>query len=295
MVSLSPTLSDQDRRMLHKTQDQQLIHRAMEGAGLSRWEASVLPEVVRELYFRTPNGVPLRSGQTLYECVAEGESAGKPMSACKLVTVVLTTIDHDEDIPVLRKEGAEGLRCVRILRLTAEAREQGGVLSQEDLGSLLSCDVRTVRRSCAQIRKVSNAPVETRGTVEDIGPGVTHKALAVRHWMSGKEPVEVARAIHHTLRSTERYLQNFIRVVYLHRKRFELTEIALTMGISTASVMAYLDLYREYVPKEEFRRRWEEIDLIGATQFAATDAKKGANSLRRKSSNGATTPCGRQP
>lgn len=285
MVSISPTQSDQDRRIRFKNQDQQLVVRAMAGAGLSRWEAGVLPDLVKDLYFGDPNDRPLRSGQLRFDCVAEGEGAGKPMEQCRMVTVVLSLIDHEEDRPVHAATGPAGLRRARILRLTAEARDQGGLLSQEDLSVLLSCDVRTVRRACADIRTQTGAAVATRGTVEDIGPGVTHKAIAVRHWMAGKEPLAVAQAICHTLRSTERYLQTFMRVVYLHRKQFGVTELALTVGISTAAVTTYLDLYREYVPKPEFYRRWEEIDLIGATHFVAVDAKKGASSPRRKSSD----------
>ena len=79
MVSISPTLSDQDRRIRFKNQDQLMIVRAMEGAGLSRWEAGVLPDLVKELYFGHPTDRPLRTGQMRYECVAEGEGAGKPI------------------------------------------------------------------------------------------------------------------------------------------------------------------------------------------------------------------------
>jgi hypothetical protein len=64
----------------------------------------------------------------------------------------------------------------------------------------------------------------------------------------------------------------------------------LTVGISTAAVMTYLDLYHEYAPKPEFARRWAEIDLVGATHFAATDAKKGASSPSRKSRNAGRKP-----
>lgn len=140
---------------------------------------------------------------------------------------------------------------------------------------LIGQDVRTVRRACAAIRDLTGAVVPTRGTVEDIGPGVTHKAIAVRHWMAGKEPVAVAQAICHTLRSTERYLQTFMRVVYLHRKQFGLTELALTVGISTAEVATYLDLYREYVPKPEFQRRWEEIDLVAPRTTLRRTPRRG--------------------
>jgi len=42
--------NDQERRVLLKTQDQQLVHRAVHGAGLSPWEAEVLVETVEEVY-----------------------------------------------------------------------------------------------------------------------------------------------------------------------------------------------------------------------------------------------------
>ncbi len=80
MVSISPTLSDQDRRIRFKNQDQQMIVRAMEGAGLTRWEAGVLPDLVKELYFGQPADRPLRTGQLRYECVSEGEGAGNPIT-----------------------------------------------------------------------------------------------------------------------------------------------------------------------------------------------------------------------
>jgi hypothetical protein len=39
----------------------------------------------------------------------------------------------EEDFQVRLAYGVEGLRRARILRVTAEAREQGGLLSYEDL------------------------------------------------------------------------------------------------------------------------------------------------------------------
>ena len=48
-------------------------------------------------------------------------------------------------------------------------------------------------------RSASNLE-STRGTVNDIGPGVTHKGIAIRLWLDGKEPTEVALIIHHSLK-----------------------------------------------------------------------------------------------
>ncbi len=64
MISLSENRSAQcDARLTLKTQDQALIRQAMEGAGLTRWEAQVLPRVVDDIYFQGGTNRPWRDGQ----------------------------------------------------------------------------------------------------------------------------------------------------------------------------------------------------------------------------------------
>jgi len=67
-----------DQRLLLKTQDQTLIRKAIDGAGLSPWEARVLPKVVEEVYFATPGSRPWQDGQIRYQCVAATAGAGRP-------------------------------------------------------------------------------------------------------------------------------------------------------------------------------------------------------------------------
>jgi len=266
--------ASQQRRLRSKTQDQRLIHLAVEGAGISPWEADVLVDVVKEVYFAEPEDCPLRSGQMRYECVAATEGPGKPIEECRLVTVVLSLLEKEDD-RLGGQQGAKGLRQHRIMRLTEEAREQGGLLSQEDLGRLLFSDVRTIRRDIRELRESQGIHVATRGQQKDIGPGVSHKGVALRHWLEGKEPVEIGRQIHHTLHAVERYIQHFSRVVFLCWKGFAPIQIALTVGISSASVHTYLELYETYRHKRTAQRRFEEMERIGANHYRAEDAQKG--------------------
>jgi len=277
---ISPTQSlreSQQRRLREKTQERRLSNLAVEGAGISPWEAGVLVDVVKEVYFSEPKDRPLRSGQLRYECVAAGEGAGKPLERCQMVGVVLTLLEA-EDQQLEWDQGQRGMRRHRILRITEEAREQGGLLSQEDLAQLLCSDVRTIRRDVKWFREEHGIFVATRGQQKDIGPGVSHRAVALRLWLQGKEPVEVARQINHSLKAVERYIQHFCRVVFLWRKRFKPLQIALTVGISAASVQTYLDLWRENSFQRHFHMRLEEIDLIGAEHYDARDAEKGGPS-----------------
>lgn len=267
--------ADQVRRLELKTQDQQLRNLAVEGAVISAWEAEVLVDVVKEVYFHEPTLGPLRSGQMRYECVGIGEGAGKPIRECRMQSVVLTLFEPRTDRAECPKTGASALRRHRVQRLTEEAREQGGLLSQEDLALLLCSDVRTIRRDIRELRETLSIFVATRGQIKDIGPGVSHKGVAIRHWLESMEPVEVARRINHTLKAVERYIHTFCRVVYLRRKAFHPFQISLTVGISTGSVATYLEIYEGHRAKPEFQRRFEEIDLIGASHFEAEDQKKG--------------------
>jgi hypothetical protein len=135
MIMLSENREAQrDLRLTLKTQDQTLMRQAMEGAGLTRWEAEVLPRVVEEIYFHGGLNRPWKDGQIRYQCVDITAGAGRMLSTCPLVPTALTVIDVKKDREVLREHGAVALRRSKLVRIAEEAREQGGVLTQEDLG-----------------------------------------------------------------------------------------------------------------------------------------------------------------
>jgi hypothetical protein len=281
---------DQARRLELKTQDQRLKVLAVEGTGLSPWEADILVGVAREVYFAEPGVGPLRTGQMRFECVAVGEGAGKPIKECRMATVVLTLFEPKEDLPLLHQQGQAARRKALVQRLTEEAREQGGLLSQEDLALLLHSDTRTIRRDIRELREQKGIFVATRGQIQDIGPGVSHKGVALGHYLAGLEPVEVARRINHTLHAVERYISHFCRCVFLHRKGFHELQIALTVGIGSGGVRSFLDIYEAHRKTPEYARRLEEIDLIGAQHYEAEDLKKGGPSHGPETSSTSRRP-----
>ena len=192
------------------------------------------------------------------------------LSECSLIGVVLTVLHRDD--PFL---DTLAVRQQRICRLCEEAREQGGLLSQEDLARILMCDQRTIRRAIRQLRE-DGIEVPTRGQQKDIGPTVSHKGVAIHHWMEGAEPFDVAGKIHHSLGAVERYLHTFSRVTFLLQKAFARLEIGLTVGISMAQVNVYSQLYRHYRPKRQYRQRFDEIQLMGQQYYDAFGERRGA-------------------
>jgi hypothetical protein len=281
--------AEQVRRITSKTQDQRMINEVVAGTGMSPWEAKVLVQIVSEIYFTDPARAPLRHGQLYYTCVKIEAGAGVPLEKCPLTSVTLTLLGTDDP----KSTDATRLRQHRVGRLCEEAREQGGLLTQEDLAQLLGCDVRTIRRDIAAL-KALGIHVPTRGQQKDIGPTLTHKGVAIRHWIEGKEPQEVARAINHSLTAVERYLNHFARIIYCVSKGMNLIETAFAIGISSPSINAYLEIYNNYKDKAGCKERLGELNAIGEAHYESGDAKKGApwaaDALLKSSQKGAKQP-----
>lgn len=266
-----------DARLCLKTQDQTLMRQAISGAGLTPWEARVLPAVVREVYFSEPGSRPLVDGQVQYQAVSIKAGAGRKLVECPLAPVRLTVIEIESDREVLREQGAIALRQSKVMRIAEEAREQGGVLTQEDLGVLIGCDERTIRRDVQALRK-QGIYVPTRGFLHDIGPTKTHKAQAIRHWLEGKEPVSIARAINHSLTAVERYLEDFKRVSLMTIKGMDTVAIARAGNLSPALVETYQAMFTEAKQKPEYRYRFDELTQLVSEPSAPQEpgGKKGA-------------------
>ncbi len=265
----------QTKRLKIKSLGQQLKQLAIEGTGLSKWEADVLLETINDVLFSDPDLIELKESQLKYSCVSASEGAGKPLCECQMRTVLLTLF-HDEDkvgLPSSNKQGSICKRQRRIMRITSEAKEQGGLLSQEDLAEILMCDVRTIRRDIKAL-EVLDIHTPTRGQQKDIGPGITHKEVAIRLWLEGTEPVEICTKIKHSIKSVENYLEKFKRVAYLRMKSFDDYQTALTIGISVNSVKTFIEIYKKFKNKSFIKSRIAEIELIGSQYFLAQDEKK---------------------
>ena len=265
----------QEHRLKIKTLSQQMQNVAVHGAGLSPWEARVLIEAIEQVYFSDPAMRAASDGQLKYSCVSLTEPPGKKIEECQMVTVLLTLFDPKDQgqLDYNKKRASIALRQRRLMRIADETREQGGLLSQEDMAEILMCDVRTIRRDIESLRK-REIIIATRGQVRDIGPGVTHRGIAVRLWLEGKEPVEIARHINHSIAAVENYIEKFKRVAYLRGKNFDDYQSALTIGISVAAVKTFVELYKQYQDKSFFKQRMDEIELVGSQYYVAQDEKK---------------------
>lgn len=269
-------LEDQLRqgRLDAKTIDSLFRRRIEEGANCSPFVSQAILDAVKEVFALDHDNTDpqLGLGQIKLLVVAASEPAGKPLDQCQKVTVRLTLDAAKEDFQVRLDHGVDGLRRGRILRVTAEAREQDGLLSYEDLAfRLFNCGVRTIVRDIAALKR-REIVVPTRGQQQGIGPGQTHRVQAVRLYLRGLEAGEVARHMYHTIGCIENYITTFARVAFLADKGYGDDEIAFVMHRSHSLVAAYRKLLAEARGKPASRRRLAEI-LTRVETPAAT--KKG--------------------
>ncbi|MDI6773749.1 MAG: DUF1670 domain-containing protein [bacterium] len=204
-------------------------------------------------------------GQVRFVAVADGQPAGRPLSQCVTVQVLLSVLGPT-DATLLVEQGSRALRQARLHRMVHEARQQGGLLSYEDLGLLLAVDVSTVRRLVASCRR-AKLEVPTRGHVADIGPGSTHKARVIELCFRGLQPAQIAAYTAHALSSVERYLGDFSRVAELVARDYPKPAIVRITGLSPRTVRDYQALLDRFsVPAhrpvlEMLRQRFHPINV----------------------------------
>lgn len=152
---------------------------------------------------------------------------------------------HPDDHELLREQGIRALRQCKIMLMTIEAKEQGVLLTQDDLALLLCCTNRTIRNDVRELRKM-DIIVPTRGQINDIGKGVSHKAKIVEEYLKGYEYSEIRRKTHHSDGSIDRYIRDFLRVIYLTSKDEQISTIRQVTRLSERLIQEYQELYAKF-------------------------------------------------
>lgn len=265
------------QRLELKSAEETFSTEIVNGTNCSRFESAIIVKKAKEAFRigEFAEGRVLQDGQIVFHAVSANAPSGVPIEKCPKLRVVLRHLDRKEDIETLKRHGAAAKRRQQIMRTAVEAYEQGALLTQEDLALLLDSNVRTIRSDMRKLREEEQIVVPTRGTVRDIGPGVTHKHKAVQLWLSGKEALEVALKLSHSLTAVERYIQTFCRVVYAQQKMRNMLKTAMVVGISVVSANDYFALHSELVKDDPFyQQRLEEVLALGESHWEAADGKK---------------------
>lgn len=255
-----------------KTNEQQLFTELKNDYGfstaISRSLIHLLHEHIEENY-----GNLRGDSQIIYHAVSADEPPGKSLDQLRLVSVTLTTSEPG-DAEILRSQGVTGLRKHKLLRFANEAYDQGGLLIQEDLALLLTTSTRTIQRDMKELRD-QGIVVPTRGSIQDIGPTVSHKTQIIELYLKGYEYTDIETRTRHTGDSIKKYISGFSKVVLLTQKGYSPLQIRELTNQSEKLVNEYLVLYESY--KEIGHERLSALTTsISLDEF---DRKKGGRGV----------------
>jgi hypothetical protein len=230
-------------KLLHKDVMHQLEYDLKNKFDFSEILADALMQRM-QIYLEENNSDKLGTGAIHYWGVRKNEPSGKSIDEMEKKRITLT-LYHPDDHELLREQGIRALRQCKIMRMTIEAKEQGVLLTQDDLALLLCCTDRTIRNDVRDLRKM-DIFVPTRGQIKDIGKGVSHKAKIVEEYLKGYEYSEIRRKTHHSDESIDRYIRDFLRVVYLTSKDENIFKIRQVTRLSEQLIQEYQELYIKF-------------------------------------------------
>lgn len=262
-------------RLRKKTREYEFVDRLEREFELSPRESRGVLEVVEEMFF---DNREIIAGQIEYTCVSAEEGSGKPMEELKKVGVRLTK-ELVSDREVQQRLGDSAMRKVQILRMTEEAYDQGGLLTQEDLGRILGVSSRTIRRDVEQLTQ-KKVRLYLRGIQQDIGKGISHKVWIVGLYLEWKTYSEIERITGHSVGAIKTYLNDFSRVLMAKERGIKSAkEIGFYIGRTERLVNEYLRLIAQAERDSQQRKRLASIKLQMRYLERKIPFKKGGSGM----------------
>lgn len=244
------------QRMKEKTEETSFINYIYKNTNLSQIESQVVFEQFSKS-FLSNNRQKLKEMQTIVVATKIEAAAGKRLSESDYGEVVITL--HSREDELIRENPAEfskrynfggidsttAVRRNKLRRITEEAYRQGCVLTQEDIAyKVLNCGLRTVQRDVAAFKK-AGVHIPIRGAVCDIGRSVSHKVEAVKRFAEGQGISLIARRIHHSEGSVERYVKKFLQICSGLEEGLKESEISFLTQSSYSLIKEYKGLYEK--------------------------------------------------
>ena len=207
--------------------------------------------------FRLFNPDRLEEGQVIYHVVARKEPSGKSLKDCEFVPVRLT-LYHPEDSEFKKKNGLKKLKLRIIKRITREAVQQGGSLSQEDIAELLFLDRRTVVEYIKEI-EAEGEKVITRAKLSLLFFHQSPKFKIIKMFLNGYNGAEIASSCGYPETYIASHIDSFLRVSLFYRRGFAPFQIAQSTGIELNSVNKHIENYNRVMADEKLSQPARKI------------------------------------
>jgi hypothetical protein len=208
--------------------------------------SAIVDDLLRliDSYYRYTDNSLLKQGQIVWHAIPIDEypAKGKSMAQTRVQPVILDLVNGD-DIEALRTPlHHRELRLQKVERWTHQAYDQGALLTQLDLAVLLGCAEHTAGQYVREYQALYKRPLPTRGNIQLIGPGQTHKRQIITLYLKGYLVPTICQKTHHSKEAVERYINDFESVKLLATKFDDLDLISRIVRLRPSVVKQYLDL-----------------------------------------------------
>lgn len=202
-------------------------------------------ELVEEFY---PPHTHLRMGQVMWPAVDETENSsyGKSIERTRLKPVFLDLIHRDDIEALLNGEKAKSIRQRAVIRLFDQAKEQGGVLTNVDVGTMTRLSPHTISNYIKDFEMTHERLVPRRGTIHDMGPSLTHKRqICYKIIVEGKSVEQTARETRHSPEAITRYVKDYKRIHACLKAGLSPENTAFAVNVSQRLVYEYMALIED--------------------------------------------------
>jgi hypothetical protein len=195
----------------------------------------------------------LKPGQLLWMAVINDghKRTYKTMKEIPQVPVILDLVTDDDLQALANGEDFRVVRRRRHARLLDQVATQAGVLAHTDLSAITLTSESQVGDDIARVQRAQDRLLPYRGSVQDIGPTISHKVEVARLLEAGYLEPEICRMLSpaHSLHAVENYAQIYKNTVKLLERGFAPDEISSILSISRRLVDAYIEIVKEHHPE----------------------------------------------
>lgn len=243
-------------RLLEKTPEQIFINSLRKEFELSPAESKGILDLAKQCLF---GHVLQEVGKIKVICASRSAKHGKPLSEQDKVEVELTLDNGIEDLNVLTASGSKALRQHKEIRMTEEAWDRGGSLTQEDLARILQVTSRTVRQDLRELQ-ADGIFIHTRGIDHDIGRSLSHKSQIIEMYLSGDTYQEIIRKSRHSAFSIKRYVSSFGRLLLLLDHGLDdVKQMSRLLGQSERLTKEYLEIFERHKDGDKWPQVYVEL------------------------------------
>jgi DNA-binding CsgD family transcriptional regulator len=237
--------------LLAKTLENALAHSIAKefprigGPRICKLCAEMIMEVVNN-HIRSKDYV--HHGQIVWTAVSINDRPGwcQKIADTDLITVVLDASTAEDVQGRIDRVHPRQWRLRKAIRMSRQAYEQGGLLTNHDLSEILNLADSLIAQLLANYERQNKTLIPRRGTVHDAGNSLSHKwIICHKRYVEGKSADQIARESYHSLEAVDRYLGQFDRVRHCLQQGMDTVEIAHILNCSVSLVEVYQQIDKE--------------------------------------------------